>query len=70
MKNLFIYIILLLTISCDIAKEIIDSTPDAIDTWDELGDQDWGDLCWCGHFWWWGHRGDFCWWCGFRFFRL
>ena len=51
MKNLFIYIILLLTISCDIAKEIIDSTPDAIDTWDELGDEDWGDLdlCWCDY---------------------
>ena len=42
MKDLFIYIILLLTISCDIAKEIIGSAPDAKDALDELG-----DICYC-----------------------
>ena len=42
MKNLLFCIILLLTISCDLAKEIIGSAPDAKDAFDELD-----DICYC-----------------------
>ena len=45
MKNLFIYIILLLTISCDVAKEIIESAPDAVDTINDIDGN--VDICWC-----------------------
>tara|TARA_B000000609_G_C24033397_1_gene271924 strand:- start:84 stop:386 length:303 start_codon:yes stop_codon:yes gene_type:complete len=42
MKNLSIYLILLLIISCDVAKEIIESVPDAQDALDELD-----NICYC-----------------------
>ena len=45
MKNLFIYIILLLTISCDVAKEIIESAPDAVDAINDIDGN--VDICWC-----------------------